>query len=162
MARSMPTEEEQKAGTADYTVCKDKKPTDLQERFADWIVEKVGVDPSKDFSTKGQAFAAGVQYATMLRMPFQRSPENKTATANKRVARSVEEAPAAPVKAAGKRAGRKAAAEPVAAAEKPAGRRRGAAAKAVAAPVAPAAPAKATGRRRGRATGAASPEEAAF
>lgn len=62
----------------DYTKYADKEPTDLQERFGNWILDKVGVS----FGTKKEtdAFKEGVRLATALRMPFQRSPENQEAS----------------------------------------------------------------------------------
>jgi hypothetical protein len=62
----------------DYTRYLDKEPTDLQARFGEWLVDKVGVK----FGTKKEeaAFLEGVRLATALRMPFQRSPENQEAS----------------------------------------------------------------------------------
>lgn len=91
----------------DYTSYRDKAPTDLQARFPDWLIEKVGVT----FGTKKEeaAFREGVRLATALRMPFQASPENRAATAERRAERAAqaavpaaepEPAPARPAKAA--------------------------------------------------------------
>jgi septal ring factor EnvC (AmiA/AmiB activator) len=51
-------------------------PTRLQARFADWLLDKTGVKPGDEGS-----FRDGVRLATSLRMQFQRSEENKAATA---------------------------------------------------------------------------------
>lgn len=66
----------------DYTKYLDREPTDLQERFSDWIVEKVGVE----FKTNKEmeAFEIGVRMATSLRMKFQASPENQEVLAANR------------------------------------------------------------------------------
>jgi hypothetical protein len=59
----------------DYTQYLDREPSDLQERFADWIIEKTG----KEFATKKEeaAWRAGVYVSVQLRMRFQASPENQ-------------------------------------------------------------------------------------
>jgi hypothetical protein len=67
----------------DLEVYLTKPATDLQDRFADWIMEQVGYDPS-GAKTKEAAFREGVRIATATRMVFQASPENKEATASKR------------------------------------------------------------------------------
>jgi len=66
-----------------------KPPTDLQDRFADWIMEQVGYDPS-GAKTKEAAFREGVRIATAIRIVFQASPENKAATKAKRQAAVIE------------------------------------------------------------------------
>lgn len=71
----------------DLEVYLTKPATDLQERFADWIMEQVGYDPS-GAKTKEAAFREGVRIATATRMVFQASPENKEATAAKRQERA--------------------------------------------------------------------------
>lgn len=80
----------------DYTKYLDKEPTDLQSRFGDWILDKVGIE----FGTKKEtdAFREGVRLATALRMPFQRSPENQEASPMVRANRSGSTAKAAPKK----------------------------------------------------------------
>lgn len=119
----------------DYSGYKDKAPSDLQERFADWIVDKVGVA----FGTKKEeaAFNEGVRLAVALRMKFQASPENQDAIAERAVERAKEEAEAAatvPAKKAVKKAAPAADAEPE---EQPVRRpAKKAAAKKAAAPVA--------------------------
>lgn len=79
-----------------------KKPTDLQERFADWLLEEdiVGYDPAKA-KTKEEAFREGVRLATAMRMIFQASPENRAANAERKAAlkSEVEEEAPAPKKA---------------------------------------------------------------
>lgn len=60
----------------DLEVYLTKAATDLQERFADWLKDTVGYDPSKA-KTKDEAFNEGVRLATALRMAFQRSDENQ-------------------------------------------------------------------------------------
>jgi hypothetical protein len=67
----------------DLEVFLTKPATDLQDRFADWIMEQVGYDPS-GAKTKEAAFREGVRIATATRMVFQASPENKEATKAKR------------------------------------------------------------------------------
>lgn len=70
----------------DYTKYLDKEPTDLQARFGEWLLDKVGIQ----FGTKKEtdAFMEGVRLATALRMPFQRSPENQAASPMVRANRS--------------------------------------------------------------------------
>lgn len=60
----------------DFTTYAGKPATDLQARFADWLIEKVGVS----FSNKKEeaAWREGVRLGVALRIPFQRSPENQT------------------------------------------------------------------------------------
>jgi hypothetical protein len=115
----------------DLTTYADKAPTLAQERFADWIIEQVGLT----FATKKEeaGFRDGVRLAKALMMRYQASDENKAANAEERAARNAAAA-AAP------------AAEP-----KPAKK---AAAKAAPA-AAPAAPAKAAPAKRGRKPAAA-------
>jgi hypothetical protein len=88
----------------EYANYKDKEPTDLQARFPDWLIEKVGLT----FPTKKEemAFREGVRLSTALRMPFQASDENRAATAARRAARgnSTEEAEAPAKKATGRAA----------------------------------------------------------
>lgn len=103
--------------SGDYTSYASKEPTDLQVRFADWLIEKVGVN----FGTKKEqaAFEEGVRLATALRMPFQRSAENQAvsplvrgnaAAPAAKPAKAVKAAPAAkPAKAAPAKRGRAAA-----------------------------------------------------
>lgn len=95
----------------DYTKYADKAPTDLQERFSDWLLEQVGLE----FGTKKEeiAFREGVRLATALRMPFQRSPENQEVLASRRA--EIEEERAKPAKktTAAKKAAPKRAAKPV-------------------------------------------------
>lgn len=73
----------------DYTEYRDKPPTDLQTRFSPWILEKTGYNPATA-KTKQQAFEDGVRLSVYLRIPFQASPENKEATAEKRAGRAEE------------------------------------------------------------------------
>lgn len=93
----------------DYSPYRDKAPTDLQERFAQWIVDKV--DPvahdedGEDLELDLASFNEGVRLGVALRMEFQASPENQQVLAEKRSAR--EEAEEAP-KPARKRAAAKA------------------------------------------------------
>lgn len=92
------TEEER-----DLTAYLDKKPTDLQERFAEWLMDEdiVGYDPAKA-KTKEEAFREGVRLATAMRMVFQASPENQEANAARRTKAEVAEE--APVKSSKKKA----------------------------------------------------------
>jgi hypothetical protein len=91
----------------DYTTYLDKAPTDLQERFAQWILDQTGYEPNDS-----DDFATGVQLATALRMEFQRSPENQAELERKRAAKEQEdeEKASAPPKRRGRP--RKAQAEP--------------------------------------------------
>lgn len=50
-------------------------PSALQRRFADWILDKTGVQPAEE-----ESFRQGVAIATALRMDFQASEENRQAT----------------------------------------------------------------------------------
>jgi hypothetical protein len=61
----------------DYAKYADKAPTDLQARFADWVLDKTGVT----FTTKKEetAYREGIRLAVALRMKFQASPENQAA-----------------------------------------------------------------------------------
>jgi len=56
----------------DFTKYADKEPSDLQKRFAEWILEVTGYEPDDM-----DAFNEGVRLATALRMAFQASPENQ-------------------------------------------------------------------------------------
>lgn len=89
--RALETEE-------DYTKYADKAPTDLQDRLADWIMEKTGVT----FATKKEevAYREGVRLAVALRMKFQASPENQAAIAERASGREEEEVQAAKTPAA--------------------------------------------------------------
>lgn len=138
----------------DFSVYADKEPTSLQERFADWIIDKCELS----FGTKKEeaAFRNGVRVSVALRIPFQSSDENRQATAEEREARAAERAKAKQ-DAANKRAEREKAkgAEQSDAEEAPKKVTRGR--RAPVAEVVEEAPKKTTGRRR---RGAAS--EAAF
>jgi outer membrane biosynthesis protein TonB len=96
----------------DLTAYLNKPATDLQERFAEWLMDGdiVGYDPNSA-KNKTEAFKEGVRLATAMRMVFQASPENKAANAERKAARGAEEeeAPAKPVKATAKGAPKKAA-----------------------------------------------------
>lgn len=92
----------------DYPAYLNKPPTDLQERFPDFIIDKVGYDP-QSAKTKDEAFRQGVRLAVALRMSFQASPENREATQARRQERAaqaevVQEETAAPTKRAAKKA----------------------------------------------------------
>lgn len=84
---------ETEAAEVDYTVYNEKEPTDLQERFGEWITDKLELE----FGTKKEqaAFLNGVRLATALRMHFQASPENQEVIAERKAARAeeVEEKP---------------------------------------------------------------------
>lgn len=84
MAKRAAEEEAAEAAEVDYTKYADKAPSDLQERFAQWVIDEVGVE----FKSKAaeEAFREGVRLATILRMPFQRSPENQEILAERRAA----------------------------------------------------------------------------
>lgn len=81
----MPKDKEE-AQEVDLEAYLTKPPTDLQERFADYIVE-LGYDPSAA-KTKMEAFKEGVRLAVALRMIFQASPENRSATKARRAERA--------------------------------------------------------------------------
>src|SRR6266436_3943409 len=77
----------------DYPSYVGKAPTDLQGRFAAWIPEVTGYDPTSA-KTKEAAFNEGVRLGVALRMKFQASPENQELLEARRAA--IEEAKAAP------------------------------------------------------------------
>lgn len=68
----------------DYPAYVDKPATDLQERYGDWLVEKLELE----FSSKKEqaAFLLGVKVSTALRMKFQASPENQEVLEERRAA----------------------------------------------------------------------------
>jgi hypothetical protein len=69
-----------------------KAPTDLHVRYAQWLVDKVGLT----LSAKERAlFDKAVSISTALRMPFQRSEENQTARAERAAAPKPAKAPKA-------------------------------------------------------------------
>jgi len=76
----------------DFEEYRTKGPTSLQRRFAVWIAENCEVE----FGTKKEeaAFREGVRLAVALRIPFQRSPENREATQEEREQR-ISESPRA-------------------------------------------------------------------
>jgi hypothetical protein len=88
----------------DPTIYLEKGPTALQERFATWIKDEVGYNPSAA-KTKAEAFEEGVRIATATRMVFQASAYNRAANEEARKAREaaeaqeIEEAPAPAPKA---------------------------------------------------------------
>ena len=101
----------------DYTTYLEKAPTDLQSRFAAWIIEQTGMQ----FGTKKEqaAFEEGVRLATALRMHFQRSPENQEVLTTRRAEAGDRELAAAketapPRKSAAKKAAAAAPVEPTA------------------------------------------------
>jgi hypothetical protein len=76
----------------DYSHYLDKAPTDLQERFAEWLQsDAVGFDPTAA-KTKAVAFSEGVRLGVALRMKFQASPENQEVLEEQRMAREEEAA----------------------------------------------------------------------
>lgn len=88
----------------DLSAYLEKEATDLQSRFAEWLMENVGYDPSKA-KTKQEAFEEGVRLATAMRMIFQASPENREANAARKAAKAEEveeEAPAPKAKKSAK------------------------------------------------------------
>lgn len=140
----------------DFTKYKDKEPTELQARFAPWLVEKTGYDPAVA-KTKQAAFEAGVRLAVALRIPFQASPENREATEARRLAAQEErEALRAEREEARKLAAQEREEAAAAKAEERAARAAAKAEKAQPAEEAPAKPAKAT-----KAVPAATPAKAA-
>lgn len=140
---------------------KDKPATDVAIRFADWMIEKLGLEFK---STKDEAlYREAVRQAVALRMIFQASPENQDVRGERREERES----AAEAKAEKKASAKAAKAEPKAEESKPAKAPAKKAAKAAkpapvdtedegdtatAAPAKPAKPAKKAAR-----TGAAAP-----
>lgn len=65
----------------DFEKYRDKAPTDLQERFAAWILEKVDPAPKDEDGDEVEldlpSFTEGVRLGVALRMVFQASPENQ-------------------------------------------------------------------------------------
>lgn len=64
---------------------KDKTPTDLQTRFADWLISKLGLEFANSKVEAG--FREGVRLGTALRIPFQASDENQSAREDARAER---------------------------------------------------------------------------
>ena len=69
----------------DYTKYRDKEPTDLQDRMADWVLDKV--DPELD-DDEVDAFREGIRLGVALRMKFQASPENQAVLKEQKAARA--------------------------------------------------------------------------
>jgi hypothetical protein len=88
--------------TADYSGYRDKPATDLQERMAEWVLEKVDPIAHEDgdeVDLDEPSFREGVRLGVALRMQFQASPENQAVLEANRLAREEEAAaPAKPVK----------------------------------------------------------------
>lgn len=95
---------------------KNKEATTVQERYADWLIEKLQLEFPNPKSEA--AFREAVRLATALRMIFQASPENQEARENARSEREEAPAPAKPAKAAKAAKAQPAAAEPEAEAPK--------------------------------------------
>lgn len=95
----------EEAAEVDLKSYLEKAATDLQERFADWLLDEdiVGYDPSAA-KTKEAAFREGVRLATAMRMVFQASPENRAANAERKAARGAEVEEEAPAKPAAQKA----------------------------------------------------------
>jgi len=74
---------EAEENTERFTKLVDKDPSDLHERFAEWIADKTGYE---DVDVKS------VQMACALRIEFQKSPENQEVLAEKRAAAEEAEA----------------------------------------------------------------------
>lgn len=111
----------------DFTSYASKPATPLQERFAEWVTDKTGYDPSSAKS-KQAAFEEGIRLGVALRIPFQKSAENQAERAKRAAEPKPEKAAkapkAAPVveeteapKAKGKKGKAVAAAEPAPATE---------------------------------------------
>lgn len=119
----------------DYRKYLKKPPTPLMEHIEEWIRDKAGIDPSKEFKTKADAFAMGVYLTVHLRMTHQASPENQDRLEKNRLLAQEaeaerqdrrEERKAVGAKPRGRIPKAKAATEPEAVAEeKPAPKRRG-------------------------------------
>jgi len=68
----------------------DKATTAVQERYADWLIEKLAIEFP---NTKAEgAFREAVRVATALRSIFQASPENQEAREESRAERAEEKA----------------------------------------------------------------------
>lgn len=93
----------------DYSLYLEKAPTALHERFADWILEKTGYEPTDE-----EEFRTAVSLSTALRMEHQRSPENQEVLAENRAkaAAAKEERESAPAKPRGRPKKRAAVEEP--------------------------------------------------
>jgi hypothetical protein len=74
----------------DFDHYRDCAPTDLQARFAQWLIDKCELE----FKSKAQeeGFRNGVRLAVYLRIPFQASDENKEAMAERKEQRAAERA----------------------------------------------------------------------
>jgi hypothetical protein len=125
------------------------QPTDLHLAFVAWLQEKTGVDPG-GFDDVTTAFTEGVRLGTVLRMTYQKSPENqarKGSAAEERAQAREERKALAVQKKADAAAKREAAAAAKAAVPAP----EKAAAKASKAPAKKAAPAKKTAANKAKA-----------
>lgn len=141
----------------DLSVYKDKAATPMQEAFADWIVDEVGIV----YGTQKEldAFRNGVRLAKALIMRFQASDASKEASAELKAERQAARAQAEQERAAAQEADEAPAAPAKATAAKATKATKAAAAKAAPAEAAPAA--KAAPATRGR-RGAAPKVDAPF
>lgn len=80
---------ETETGERDYSAYKHQPPTDLQSRFADWLIEKLDLEFTSGAAEKG--FREGVRLAVALRIPFQASPENQAHRAQRAAEREERE-----------------------------------------------------------------------
>jgi hypothetical protein len=180
MARAATQEPATEEQELDFTVYRDKPATRVQEAFADWLIDNVGVE----FGTKKeeQAWRDGVRLGASMRMHFQRSPENQqdleerrkaaealkaerangTGRRGRKAAEEAPEEPAEEVPAARRGAGRRAAPPAKAAKTAKAPARRAEAAEEPAEEEAPARPARRGPARRRTAAPAAASAEAPF
>lgn len=104
MAPKVKTKAAPEVPEVDYSNYRDKAPTDLQTRFADWLIDKVEPvahdEEGNEVDLDLPSFEEGVRLGVALRMVFQASPENQAVLAENRAAREEEEAKPAKAKAA--------------------------------------------------------------
>lgn len=79
----------------DYSVYRDKPPTDLQERMADWVLDQFDVvahdEDGGELELDEASFREGIRLGVAFRMIFQASPENQAVLAENKARRLAEE-----------------------------------------------------------------------
>jgi len=91
MAPRTKTKDVELEAEADYSPYRDKASSDLQERMAEWLLEKI--DPvahdedGEEVELDEASFREGVRLGVALRMQFQASPENQAVLEAARAAR---------------------------------------------------------------------------
>lgn len=105
-------EAEEENVAKDYSGYADKAPTPSQEHFADWIIEKCGLE----FATakEEKAFRNGVRLGKALVLEHQKSEENKEFKENLATEKAEAKASADEEKAAAKKAAKKSGKKPAA------------------------------------------------